>query len=1044
MMYLDNYVAYHLHSQLSLLDSCTNFKLYSHKAKELGQIAIGFSEHGNILQWVEKKMYCESLGLKYLHAVEIYLTETHDVKIRDNYHTILVAKNHAGVMEINKIIDISSQQDHKYYKDRISFDEFIIISDSVIKISACLASPLSQLPEEHPRYIELLNHYDYLEVQPHINSEDQAAYNKKLAALSKRFGIPLICGTDTHSLDAYKAECRSILQAAKGIVYSNEDEFDLTYKSYDELVDMFARQGALPEEVYLEAIHNTVVMADSVEEFELDLSFKYPKLYDDEEEVFKLLINRKYKEKLDGGVIKNDKRYLENIKEEFAVFKKLGMIGFILFMAELSEWCDQHNIPRGPCRGSVGGSTIAYISGITDVDPVLWDTVFSRFCNEDRLEVGDVDLDVKPEDRDMVYQYIIDRFGEDYTAFIVTTGTVAEKGTIDEIGRAFHNRWVSGHPDEKEKDSPYHLEKIAKIKQLYESDPEAARKQYSELFYYFDGLHGSVISAGVHPAGIVASPVALPENYGTFWNGDKRVICINMEEIHEISIVKYDVLSLKNIGVIKDTCKLLDIPYPKAHEVNWADGAVWEDIITSPAGIFQFESSYAFDSLRKFKPGKINDMSLVTAAIRPSGALYRDRLLAKEFNKNPSEIIDEMLKDNNGFLCFQEDTTRFLKEICGFTGNEADNVRRAIGRKDEERLEAALPKILDGYCKMSDKPREVAEQEAKDFLQIISDSSRYQFNYNHSIGYSMIGYLCAMLRYYYPLEFITALLNNADNESDIVSGTELARLKKIKIQPIRFRYSNAHYTPDKKTNSIYKGLESVKYCNRSIGEELYALRDKEYDGFYELLSDIKQTSCDSRQLDILIKLDFFNEFGSSKFLLALVDTYNFFKQGDVKQIKKTAVQDEIIRNIIERYARSTPKTYVGLDADSVRKIFNEVEQYYQAQEIPDFSMKEKIGFSQEYLGYIDVQTRSQEDRNKLFVVSVAPLKTKDKSKVWAYKLKTVSLCYGKNSDITIYSNIFNKCPVSAYDTLFVKSEWIETKENNGYTNRYAYDYKIIA
>ena len=245
---------------------------------------------------------------------------------------------------------------------------------------------------------------------------------------------------------------------------------------------------------------------------------------------------------------------------------------------------------------------------------------------------------------------------------------------------------------------------------------------------------------------------------------------------------------MKNIEIIKDTCELAHIPYPKSHTVNWNDKDVWAHIADSPVGIFQFESKFAYDSMKKFECHCVNDLSLVNASIRPSGESYRDRLLAHEPNKNPSELIDKLLEDNHGFLIFQEDTIKFLTNICGLSGSDADNIRRAIGRKQKDRLEAALPSILEGYCNMSSQPREVAEKEAQAFLKIIEDSSNYQFGFNHSTGYSMIGYMCAYLRYYYPREFITAYLNNANNEDDIMLGTELAKQLGITIHSIKFRH----------------------------------------------------------------------------------------------------------------------------------------------------------------------------------------------------------------------------------------------------------------
>lgn len=897
---MNNYFPYHMHTDVSLLDSCTNFKLYIEKAKELDQSAICFTEHSNIYNWVDKKMHCDEAGLKYVHGVEVYLTETLDEKVRDNYHTILIGRNFEGVKEINSLLDKSTQEDHFYYKNRITFDEFLNISNNVITTSACLASPLNKLPEDNVYLDRLLQKYDYYEVQAHI-SDDQKEFNLKLLEWSRKLNKKLIAGTDTHSLNAYKAECRSILQKSKKIEYTNEDQFDLTYKSYDELVEMFRLQDCLPEEVFLQAIENTNVLADSIEEFELDISFKYPKLYDNEDEVFMDRIYNNYQDKLLDGIITEDQIFLDNIDEECRVLKKVGMTGFLLFMSELMTWCRENGIPFGNCRGSVGGSTIAYILDIIDLNPVVWNTVFSRFANEDRVEIGDIDIDASPSQRELIYQYIIDRFGMDYTAYILAIGTISDKGTIDSIGRALHYDWVKSNEDKNETQSPYHFQKMMGIKDEYESNPDGAREKYKEIFYYFDGLVNTAISQSMHPAGIIASPITLPDNYGTFWNDGKRIICINMEEVHEVSLVKYDILGLKNIEIIKDTCELIGRTYPLSHEIDWNDKEVWDDIITSKVGVFQFESPYAFSLLKQYKPEKINDMSLVNAALRPSGDSYRDRLINKEFNKNPSEQIDELLKDNNGFLVFQEDTIKFLQDICGLSGSEADNIRRAIGRKQRDRLEKALPQILEGYCDKSTKPREVAEEEVKTFLQIIEDSADYQFGYNHSTGYSMIGYMCAYFRYYYPLEFITAYLNNSQNQNDINDGTGLARLKGIKIKPIKFGYSRSQYYPDKATNSIYKGLSSIKGFGDKldIANEMIQFKNNVYDTFIDLLIDIKEnTTIGDSKIETLIKLNYFSQFGRNKRLL---DIFEEFSKGKSRYNKKhkDATKQQRIESLYE-------------------------------------------------------------------------------------------------------------------------------------------------
>lgn len=681
--------------------------------------ALSISNHGGVYEWIKMKQAMDKAGIKYVHGMEAYLTTTLEDKLNETYHIGLYARNLDGVKEINRLSSKSYKKDdnHYYYKPRISIDELMNTSENIIVTTACLGSIFWKRRNDEEIMNKLLpwasDNKDrvFFEIQYHEHPE-QIEYNQLLWEWSKKCDVRLIAGTDTHSSSKYNAECRQILQKAKNMSYGDEDTFDLTFKTYDELVEAFAKQDSLPEEVWKEAIHNTNIMADMVEEFELDYSFKYPDVYEDEEKTFMDMVRRKYNEKIQQGIIdKNDKRYKQHIQEEYRVYKKIGMFSFMSFMSELTTWCWENNIPIGFNRGSVGGSTIAYILDIIDLDPIKWNTVFSRFVNADRISLGDIDLDFSPEDREKVYEYIQNRFPKNQTAYIITFNTVADKGAIDEIGRALK----------------IPLDKVARIKAEFESNPDETKRKYPDLFYYFDGIKGTIISKGIHPAGMIASPITLDDNIGLLYESDLPISQCGMKAVDSVNFVKFDILGLKNIGIIKRTMEYIGKPYPKSHEINWNDENVWKDMIASPVGIFQFEADYAFNMLKRFKPRQINDMSIVNAAIRPSGDSYRDKLINKEFHQNPSEQIDDLLKDNLGYLIFQEDTIKFLTDICGFSGSEADSVRRAIGKKDEKALKDALPKILDGYCKVSNKSRDVAEAEAKEFIQIIEDSSEYQF-----------------------------------------------------------------------------------------------------------------------------------------------------------------------------------------------------------------------------------------------------------------------------------------------------------------------------
>ena len=553
----------------------------------------------------------------------------------------------------------------------------------------------------------------------------------------------------------------------------------------------------------------------------------------------------------------------------------------------------------------------------------------------------------------------------------------------------------------------------------------------------------TAISQSIHPAGIVVSPITLPDNYGTFWRDGQRVMCINMEEIHEVSLVKYDLLALKNIGILRDCCELAGIPYPKSHEINWNDNAVWQDMITSPVGIFQFEGAYAFQMLQKFKPIQINDMNLVTAAIRPSGASFRDKLLAREVNKNPSPEIDELLKNNFGFCLFQEDTIAFLQQICGLSGSESDNIRRAIGRKQRDRLEAAMPAILEGYCNHSPRPREVAEQEAKAFLQILEDSASYQFGYNHSTGYSMIGYMCAYMRYYHPVEFIAAYLNNAINEDDIAAGTQLATQKKIQIRSARYGHSSAKYVADNTAQIIYKGVGSIKYLNNVIGNDLYtfAKEHPQIHSFMELLIALKESniSIDSRQMEILIRLDYFSDFGNAKELLRIRDWFNFFKQGAASTISSEKAKDilSIISDYISTVSDKTNKPLKNYKINDIKGLLYAAEQYVKTLNIRDFTIQEKITDHNEYLGYVDIATGLDSDRCKLLISKIYPLKTKQGT-IWAYAVIARSLGSGKTNRLTVRASLYNRKPFIQNDIIQTDFAYI-SRDKKGYYNLNLYD-----
>lgn len=397
MKHTDNYFIYHLHSHLSNavtnIDSVSSPEEYIERAKEAGMSGLCFSEHGSIFGWYDKKTKIEKAGMKYVHGEEFYITETLSEKIRDNYHCVLIAKNKDGFKEINGLFSKSycRTDNHFYYVPRITIDELLATSDNVIVTSACLGSILNNgtenLQDTYIRFFTENKHRCFLEIQHH-NVEEQKIYNKKLQKIYEKNKIRLIAGTDTHALNETHLIGRKKLQDGKNVHFSNEEEWDLSFKTYEELIDAYRKQNSLPEELYLEAIENTNVLLDMVEPFDIDVSFKYPKIYENPLKTLREKINEGYKE---NSYIKKYpmKELREKINEEVKTFETVGQIDFMLLERYLREWEMKNDVVRGPGRGSVTGSIVAYILGITEMDSIKFDLNFFRFSSPARVSLGD-------------------------------------------------------------------------------------------------------------------------------------------------------------------------------------------------------------------------------------------------------------------------------------------------------------------------------------------------------------------------------------------------------------------------------------------------------------------------------------------------------------------------------------------------------------------------------------------------------------------------------------------------------------------------------
>lgn len=381
------YCVYHLHSDLSNgvtnVDSVTKYGAYIEYAAQCGMNALGFAEHGSVFEFYHKKCEIEAAGMKYIHGAEVYVTDTLEEKIRDNMHCVLIAKNHDGFRELNGLISKSfnRKDNHFYYVPRLSLAELFETSDNIIVTTACVGGILGKGSERvQDMMLDFMmrnRHRCFLEIGHHMD-EKQILYNKKLYELHKKSGIPLIAGTDTHALNKEHEMGRKILQLSKNIRFDGEDNWDLKFKTYDELVDAYRKQRSLPEDVFLEAIENTNLLADMVEPFEIDTCTKYPHIYEDPETVFRDKIYAAME--THPYALKNHSReeLIKRIDEEFEVYKATKSIDFMLMQTYLREWEQKNDIQCGYGRGSVSGSMIAYLLGITQMDSLRFNLNFFR------------------------------------------------------------------------------------------------------------------------------------------------------------------------------------------------------------------------------------------------------------------------------------------------------------------------------------------------------------------------------------------------------------------------------------------------------------------------------------------------------------------------------------------------------------------------------------------------------------------------------------------------------------------------------------------
>lgn len=1004
---MDKYSILHCHTMLSNgttnVDSVTSYMDYLNRIKESpdeGIANITFTEHGNIFNWYKKKLAIENIGQKYIHAVEAYITEDLGDKIRDNYHCVLFARNFNGVKELNRLVSSSfnranvkcyGENEQFYYTPRITFDELVHTSENIIISTACMAGILCRghkdLKAQFLRFIIDNKDRCFLEVQHHKCSE-QAEYNAYLAKISHKYGLNLLACTDTHCLNESHSRGRSMLQKAKGISFDNESEWDLVFKTYSELVGSFKTQNALSEEDYMTAIANTNMLVSMVDEFTLDTNTKYPHIYDNPVGTFKKKINEAYKQHPYIKQRYSKAEFSKVVNDELAVYEKTKSIDFMLLQTYMREWERKQGIQCGYGRGSVSGSEIAYTLGITQMDSLKFGLNFFRFMNPSRVTNADIDTDYSGKDREKVKYFLLHdhmNLPQIQSAEIITFNTIALKGAIRDIGRALN---IS-------------LDEVSKICSMVDDNESGAREKYPELFDYVDIVNGTVVSVGTHPSGVLVTDKNLYEDIGlcTLSSSDYPVSMLNMKELDALMYVKLDILGLDNIGIVNETCKMLGIDRLTPDNVDLEDEAVWKSIRDDTTMIFQWESQSAQAYLRKFMSDKVINIakkrtknfsyikwfSFGNGLIRPGCASFRDDVAKGNALVTGFKELDEFLAVTAGRITMQEDIMQFLVKFCGYSDAESDTVRRGIAKKygTEQFIDEIHRRFVsyshEHYCVTIDKLEKIFPP----IKQGIIDASDYSFSWNHSDSYSCLGYICGYLRYYHTIQFVTAALNVfQDKEDKTLDITKYANKVGIKFRPIKFGSSRAGYSCNENENCIYKGIASIKYLNDKIADELYEIGQKPYDNFVDVLRAIESTSVNSRQLDVLVKLDFFSAYGEINELLEIIKLYGKIIGKKQFKIDKLIAENLPIDVIAAHCKKRTEKIYK--DFDDVELLNAIIDDYRINGKMPETTILDKIGYQQEHYGYIQI-TIPEMSEQYAYVQNIDGMKKKT---VMLYRLKT--------------------------------------------------------
>lgn len=906
-MRYNNYHRHSMYSNIKSLDVVCKPIEYIKRAKELdGENAIYFSvEHGYTSNVYEAHELCLENNMKLIVGTEAYYVPDRFEKDKSNYHLILIAKNKEGYYELNDIMS-ESNLTGIYYKNRID-DEllFSINPNNFIVTTACTAGRLKNddgLDEWLKRMKEYFGNNFYLEIQAH-NHPSQIEHNKKLLKLSKEYNIDIIHANDSHYIYPEDAKWRDLFLKAKGIIYPEEDGFILDYPDYNTIVNRYKEQGVLSDEEIERALKNTLIF-DSFESLSLDKEIKIPPVSNNPNKELKEIINKEWLKEKENIPTEKHKEYLEAIRYEMDIIEKCHMEEyFILDYKIVNKAINEYNgMLTKTGRGSCVSFYINKLLRLTEIDRLKSPVTLypTRFMSTERILATKSlpDIDLNSPSREEFIKATEDLLGEENCGWML-----AYKYLQDASGFRLYCKAIDMKVEE--------YDHVAKDLDKYRDD--ADWKDIIEDSKHFVGVVESIAPS---PCSMLLFNKPLRKEVSLLKTKDGIVVNIDGLHCDKYKFLKNDYLAVKVWDIIRKTCELANISIPSITELeellDEKTYAIYKNKLTCT--INQADSQFATDLISKYEVSSVSEMSAFVAAIRPGFASLLDNFIERKSYTTGVKELDDLLEDSYHYLMYQESIMKYLIWL-GIKESETYDIIKKIAKKKfkENELKELHEKLQKGWLKQQGNLKGFEET-----WQVVNDASKYSFNASHSLSYAYDSLYGAYLKAHYPLEYYTTTFNLYEDDSDrTVKLTEELKYFDIEIKQPKFRYAQAGYSMDKETNTIYKGLSSVKFLNDTVAEQLYELRDNEYNDFTSLLIDIKEkTKMNSRQLDILIRLDFFQEFGKRKKLLDIVEIFNNLYGKKQYKKDKLLYKEEIIRKFSET---ETEKMFKNVDTIALIK-----------------------------------------------------------------------------------------------------------------------------